>query len=374
MQINTTILKTMCSKLLNALDTDSSSALSDTVELCVENKVLSLTVAGDDYRVRTEASVDNEDTIRTVVNADVFLKLIGQTTTDNINLVIEDTTLVITGNGEYKLPMIYEGDELIKFPDFSIQNETSTFSVTKDVLASIVGYNAKELSKGTAMAPIQKMYYVDKDGCITFTSGACVNKFSLGEDVTFLLQGKTVKLFKLFLSTEGKITVKLGKDTVDGIVIDKITLSDSMTEVISTIVTNPDTVSMVPKDAIRGMLNDEYTYTVSISRQALLGIINRLTLFTPTTLYAQPWAYFEFGGQQVKILDKNKHNVELLPYVGTVLDIDEGSEKTLLLDMSDVKSAIDLMKKDTFTFKFGNGKAVVISQDNISNIIPECVD
>lgn len=374
MQINTTTLKTMCSKLLNALDTDSSSALSDTVELRIENKVLSLMVAGDDYRVKTKASIDNDGTFRTVVNADVFLKLVGQTTTDTVDLVINDTILTITGNGEYKLPMVYAGDKLIEFPDFSIQNETNSFSVSKDVLASIVEYNTKELAKGTAMTPIQKMYYVDKEGCITFTSGACVNKFSLSEDVSFLLQGKTVKLFKLFLSGDDKVEIKLGKDTVDGITVDKITVSDSMTELISTMITNPDVLTMVPKDTIRGMLDNEYTYSVSLSKQTLLGIINRLTLFTPTTLYAQPWGYFEFGAKQVKIFDKNKHNVEVLPYVGTVLDIDEGSEQTVLLDMADVKSAIERMKTDTFTFKFGNSKAVVINQGNISNIIPECTD
>lgn len=374
MQINTTTLKTMCSKLLNALDTDSSSALSDTVELRIENKVLSLMVAGDEYRVKTKASIDNDGTFRTVVNADVFLKLVGQTTTDTVDLVINDTILTITGNGEYKLPMVYAGDKLIEFPDFSIQNETNSFSVSKDVLASIVEYNTKELAKGTAMTPIQKMYYVDKEGCITFTSGACINKFSLSEDVNFLLQGKTVKLFKLFLSGDDKVEIKLGKDTVDGITVDKITVSDSMTELISTMITNPDVLAMVPKDTIRGMLNNEYTYSVSLSKQTLLGIINRLTLFTPTTLYAQPWGYFEFGAKQVKIFDKNKHNVEVLPYVGTVLDIDEGSEQTVLLDMADVKSAIERMKTDTFTFKFGNSKAVVINQGNISNIIPECTD
>lgn len=374
MQINTTTLKTMCSKLLNALDTDSSSALSDTVELRIENKVLSLMVAGDEYRVKTKASIDNDGTFRTVVNADVFLKLVGQTTTDTVDLVINDTILTITGNGEYKLPMVYAGDKLIEFPDFSIQNETNSFSVSKDVLASIVEYNTKELAKGTAMTPIQKMYYVDKEGCITFTSGACVNKFSLSEDVSFLLQGKTVKLFKLFLSGDDKVEIKLGKDTVDGITVDKITVSDSMTELISTMITNPDVLTMVPKDTIRGMLDNEYTYSVSLSKQTLLGIINRLTLFTPTTLYAQPWGYFEFGAKQVKIFDKNKHNVEVLPYVGTVLDIDEGSEQTVLLDMADVKSAIERMKTDTFTFKFGNSKAVVINQGNISNVIPECMD
>ena len=365
MQINTTTLKTMCSKLLNALDTDSSS---------IENKVLSLMVAGDDYRVKTKASIDNDGTFRTVVNADVFLKLVGQTTTDTVDLVINDTILTITGNGEYKLPMVYAGDKLIEFPDFSIQNETNSFSVSKDVLASIAEYNTKELAKGTAMTPIQKMYYVDKEGCITFTSGACVNKFSLSEDVKFLLQGKTVKLFKLFLSGDDKVEIKLGKDTVDGITVDKITVSDSMTELISTMITNPDVLTMVPKDTIRGMLDNEYTYSVSLSKQTLLGIINRLTLFTPTTLYAQPWGYFEFGAKQVKIFDKNKHNVEVLPYVGTVLDIDEGSEQTVLLDMADVKSAIERMKTDTFTFKFGNSKAVVINQGNISNVIPECMD
>lgn len=42
------------------------------------------------------------------------------------------------------------------------------------------------------------MYYFDKDGALTFTSGACVNKFTANVQSKLLFNDRLVKLFKLF--------------------------------------------------------------------------------------------------------------------------------------------------------------------------------
>ena len=51
------------------------------------------------------------------------------------------------------------------------------------------------------------MYYVDNEGAITFTSGACVTKFDLAGDIKLLFNQRLVKLFKLFKNTKVHFTV-----------------------------------------------------------------------------------------------------------------------------------------------------------------------
>ena len=369
MKINSIILKNMCSKLINALDTDASSTISESVELKVEDKVLSISIASDDYTVRTVEKIDNDEQFRAVVEADVFLKLINQITTEQVEFSIDGTTLVVKGNGEYKFAMIYEGDNIIDFPDLSIQNETTSFCIPDSILSSIVTYNSRELSKNTAVSPTQKMYYIDNKGCITFTTGACVNNFTLPEDVSFLLNKKIVKLFKLFGASDN-ITMSFGTDTISEIDVHKLALKSDTTEVISIINTDSDMINNVPKDLIRDMSDKDYPYSVNLSKRELLGIINRLGLFMSNNAYTQHYAYFEFGAKEVTIIDKNRHNTETLKYDGSELSITK--PETVVLDLYDIKSALDGFKKDIFSISFGDHKAVVFKHSNISNIIPEC--
>ena len=53
--------------------------------------------------------VTGDNGFHATVNAALFLKLIPQITTDNIELNIKDNLLIVRGNGTYKLPLIYEG-------------------------------------------------------------------------------------------------------------------------------------------------------------------------------------------------------------------------------------------------------------------------
>ena len=372
MKINTIILKNMCSKLLNALDTDSYTILSEAVELKVENGILSMSVAGDEYAVVITDSdrMGSNEQFRAVVSADVFLKLINQTTTEQVELSIADSTLTLKGNGEYKFPMTYDGDALIEFPDFSIENETNSFTLNSDVLSSILTYNSREFNNSTVVAPIQKMYYIDGEGCITFTSGACVNNFKLPNDVVLLLSKKIVKLFKLFTDSDHDVNVAIGEDNSNGKSLHKLTLKDDTTCVTCLINNGKDMVDKVPKDTIREMADKEYPYCVTLSKHDMLGILNRMGIFMSTKSYEQHYAYFEFGEDGVEILDKNRHNIETLKYNKSVSDISDS--ESVILDLYDVKSAVEAIKTDTFSIHFGDHKAVVFKHSNISNIIPEC--
>ena len=265
--------------------------------------------------------------------------------------------------------MIFDGESLIEFPNITIINETHNFKLENSILNSIYIYNAKELAKNLIGSPVQKMYYLDKDGCITFTSGACVNKFSLGEDVRLLLSSKLVKLFKLL---DGKtVTVRVGEDDSNGIKIKKLGLSTNSVEIISIINSDDSMIDMVPKDAIVGMTDDSYPYTVELNKKVLMDTINRLMILMPVSLFNQPYGNFEFHKDHVVIYDRDKHNMEEVKYK-TEVELTEEPE-SLILDLNDLRLAVESVREEYINFNFGNHRAVMIHQNGIYNIIPECV-
>ena len=191
-------IQNACGKILAAVDSNTLSVLTETLQLKTAEKNLYISVTNREYFAQVKIPMSEDIEFHATVNANLFLKLISQITTDTIEINIVDNSLIIKGNGTYKLPLIFDGDGLLELPEIEIGNPTVNFEIDSNILLSILQYNSKELTKGIISKPIQKLYYMDEEGCVTFTTGACVNSFTLAQPVKILLNDRLVKLFKLF--------------------------------------------------------------------------------------------------------------------------------------------------------------------------------
>lgn len=359
-------LKTVCSKILNALDANSFSIITETLAIYTKEKYLYLAVTNREYFVKVKLDIQEEFDFNVTVKAETFLKLISKMTSETIKFTVEDNVLVIVGNGTYKLPMIYEGDNLLSLPEINIENITSEFKVTSSILKSIVNYNSKELAKKAVIAnPVQKMYYIDNKGCITFTSGACVNKFSLNTTVSMLLDEKLVKLFKLFNNSD--VDFVYGKDAVGNDVQTKIRLSSENVELTAIINSDETLFKVVPEEAIRNMAYEQYDNSIVIDKQLMEDALARILLFSETTL--NKYGTFTFKKDNMSISSLNENNVENI-YYSNSLNLTEDYVATL--DLEELSTVLSGMKSQNITINFGNHKAFVLSENSVYNVIPEC--
>jgi hypothetical protein len=393
MIINTKNFKDCCSKILAATDTSEISTLTETLELKTIGRILYLNVTNREYYVSVKFPLDHDEEFHATVNANMFLKLISQTTTEDIELAIVDNVLNVKANGSYQFPLIYDKDKLLELPEIIINNKTVEMGIDSDVLDSIAQYNSKELNKGSVARPVQKMYYIDEQGCITFTTGACVNSFSLEKPVKILLSNKIVKLFKLFKgatvhdvikATESEeITKKvqenyqnslihftLGYDALsDDIMQTKVSFETNDVALTAIIACDDVLLNSVPASAIRARANNNYPYSVTINKEALLGAIGRLLLFT-NDKKIRAYGEFEFNSESVVIRDIKKDNSETIKY-DNVTNIYDGNSYKLFLDLMDFQVTLESCIEDDINLSFGDGKAVVLTRKNIKNIIPE---
>ena len=205
-------LKSISQTILTAVDSNELSIITETLELLIKDNVLYMNVTNREYYAQVKLKMENEEEFHATVNANLFLKLVSQITTDTVEFSIDGNSLVIKANGNYKLPLIYDDDKLLELPKINIDNVTAEFDVSGDTLVSILQYNSKQLNVGTISKPVQKMYYVDENGAITFTNGACINNFTLEKPIKILLNNRLVKLFKLF---KGKsVHMSVGYDPI----------------------------------------------------------------------------------------------------------------------------------------------------------------
>lgn len=361
-------LQKVCSKILFAVDTSNNSIITETLEMYTENNYLYMSITNREYFVKVRLDIQEEIEFNATVPADVFLKLISKMTTETIEFSVNDNCLVVKGNGTYKLPMIYEGDTLLKLPEITINNITSQFDVSRHILNSIINYNSKELSKKHVVSnPVQNMYYIDEKGCITFTTGACVNKFILPTTIKILLTDKIVKLFKLF--NYDIIHVDYGKDTLpNNLMQTKIKFYTD--DIVLTAIINSDDnmINSVPESAIRNRAFDTYNYSIVINKKILLNAIDRIMLFVNSTMGF--YGKFNFTENQLTLSNDAGDNSEVIAYENSV---DNLSDYTAIFDIADLKLIISEIKSDFITMSFGDGQAAVIIDKDIYNIIPECI-
>lgn len=361
-----------CSKILAAVDSNTLSVLTETLQLKTADKNLYISVTNREYFAQVKIPMNEEIEFHATVNANLFLKLVSQITTETIEITVADTTLILRGNGTYKLPLIFDGDKLLELPEIDINNITSTFNIDSNVLLSMIQFNSKELTKGIISKPIQKLYYMDEQGCVTFTSGACVNSFTLDQPVKVLLNDRLVKLFKLFKGEQVKFT--LGYDAISDEIIQTKVRFETPTIVITSILSCDESMlKSFPVNAVRSRADAVYPYSVNINREQMIQTISRLLLFSSANgsrdIY-KPFCSFEFFADRVVVYDAQKENKEEIYYTNTSCEM--SGSYTAILDFNDIKSTLENCVEQYVTMNFGNGQAIVIARGNVKNVVPEC--
>ena len=370
--IKTDVLKEVCGKILTAVDTSELSVITETLELATKDNYLVIGVTNREYFAEVKLEMAEDCNFRAAVPANLFLKLISQITSEDIQLNVTENALLIRGNGNYKVTLATDSNGMVTLPRIDIQNVTAEFPISADILNSILQFNSKEFTKGTISNPIQKLYYVDEYGAVTFTSGACVNSFTLSQPVKLLMNNRLVKLFKLFKGGDVKFT--LGHDKLsDNIIQTKVKFEDDSVAITAILSCDDALMSKFPVTAVRSRATKEYPYSISLNKTELVQTINRLTLFNSTTnAVAKTYGVFEFGPSEVTVYDANKANKEVLKYSNTE-QVPGLTTYTMYMNLDDFKATLDSCAETHVNIHFGDDKAIMIPRGNIRNIVPQTI-
>lgn len=366
--------KKICTTVLSATDGSELSTLTETLELKTVGNVLYLNVTNKEYYASVKFNLDHEEDFHASVNATLFLKLVSAITSESIELTVRDTYLNVKANGNYKIPLIFENNTMVEIPEITIQNPTVSMNIDSSILDSIVNYNSKQLSVGTVARPVQKMFYIDQEGCITFTTGACINNFELEQPVRILLNSRLVNLFKLFKNSSVSFT--LGYDPISNDIIQtKVKFETESINLTAITGCNDALLSQVPVSIIRERANKHYDNVVVVNLADTIEAINRLLLFSAgygSKENLKPYSTFEFkaDSSDIVLYDTKRENTEVIKIQnGSTVE----SDYSMTLDLVEFKKILDGCNEPYITLNFGDRKACVIARNSVRNVIPEVI-
>lgn len=372
MILQTDVLQKSCEKILAAVDSNVLNTITETLEIKVKDGIFSMAITNREYYVNIKFDADIEEEIHATVDAILFLKLIGKVTSETIELTSDKNNLMVKCNGNYKLPLIYENNQLLEIPEIEMDAVNEEFAISGEVLNSIIDFNSKELSKGAITKPIQRLYYVDGDGCITFTSGACINKFNTNMKSKLLMNDKLIRLFRLF-KKDSNIQASIGHLQVGEDMISTVIKLVSDGIQISAILTSDENLMQgYPVKAIRNRVNDEYPYSASLNKLITTQAIDRLMLFTNSSPSLDEYLIkLTFNRDALYISDYKGNNIEQVKYLNE-LTCDDTYEA--FIDSRDFSKTLQSCSNQVVKIHFGNEQAFLINEGNVSWIIPQCYE
>lgn len=373
------ILKTknfqeIVNKILVAVSVDKAAA---NLELAAKETALYLRVTNREWYCACKFDLENPTEFRAVVDANLFLNLISGINTEEFELEIKDTFVVVkAGKSSYKLAMIYENDQLMKLPIIKLDPEQVTVSMTisNDILMSILNVNSREVQKAKKVEvnELQRYYYIDETGCFTFTTGACINAFTLEKPIKLLLTDKVVKLFKLFgsdaflsyghlVNADNSLQPIVVFQTEDVYVATRLLSDETCIQKVK-----------APCDAMKTLANEVYDHNLVLSAMDLSAAIGRLLMFHKNSSAKADLSFVpaavEFSNTELIISDLSGDNKE-------VITIENGSNTpggySMGVNLIDLKAVLDSCKNEHITMNCGNHKSIIICRANISNVIAE---
>lgn len=381
--IKTDKIKDIANKVAISVDGERTSPISELLELELNNKNLTLKTTNKEYFFKTTIKdvTNTDEYFHVTIVADTFLTLITKTTSNEIKFEIVNNNLVLYGNGKYTFPLVLDNDQVVVLPEIEFKetgNEIK-FEIDGNILKSIYEFNSRELNKEVAVDPIQKYYYLDNKGALTFVEGACISEFEINTTpFKLLLNERLVQLFKLFSGQKVNVTIlkeATNINTDDSQVFKnkiKFTIEDS--ELIA-ILPDSDLVEKYPSIQIRALANIDYPGQVIISKTLLLEALDRLSIFnrkgSSTKVDLKKCGQLDFSNDSVKIISLKDQNSETISYLN-------GSLKpftfTSYVSLSDLTKHGNISLNDSIILYYGTGDAIMMQRKNLKQVIPELGD
>lgn len=371
--------KAVVAKIKTAVDNDRTAA---NLELLVKDRCLFLNVTNREYFVSVRFPVETEEAFHATVDANQFLNLVAGMNAGEITLATTDSALVINfGKSSYKLGLIFENDKLLILPRIQLTAEhvNTEMSIEYEVLQSILNVNGREVQKAKHLDvnELQRYYYLDSDAsgnatCFTFTTGACVNSFTLEKPIKLLLTDKVVKLFKLFNSD---VWMTYGHSTNSDNTLQPIVIFQTERVYVASRLLNDETyVNKIkaPCEAMKNLIKEHYDHSLVLSSSELSAAISRLLMFYKNSSAKADLSFvpaiINFTNTELTISDMSGDNHE-------VITIENGSTTpggySMGVNLIDLKSVLDSCKNEHITMNCGNHKSIIICRANISNVIAE---
>lgn len=350
--VKTSDLQEMVSKVSVCVSNNKLIPLTSLMSIGVKDHCLILTTTdATNYFYAIHDKVDCED-FEVSVLADLFTKLIQKTTTDNIVLEIDGGTLKVEGNGCYTMELpLDENGSVIKFPKkFNDPvNLPQVATIKLSTIKALLAVNKASLAQNVEIPALTNYYCGDK----VVTSDR------------YKICSTNIHMFDKPILVSSTLMDLLGVMTDEDITYSESGAGYCLFETDHEIIYSPknDDASTFPIDAVNQLVDTEMPSKCSVSRVAVLSVLERLSLFVSP--YDKHTISLTFANNGLILSNKQSSGSELVPYTSS----DNFEPFTAMIDIEMLRSQVNTFSGDELNIEYGSDIAIKLTENNITEIV-----
>lgn len=352
--LKTEKLKDMVARAVKGVGNNKLIPLTSLMAIEVkDNKLTLITTDATNYLYVVEDKVVADD-FYVVVDANTFSKLISKMTCENVTMEIKSGVgvLEVKGNGNYRIELpLDENGEPIKYPDPVDKLDLSSASekVINRTTVQVILDSIKPALAVTLENPCYTGYYVGEQVVATDTykiASMGVNLF----DANRLVSPEFMDL--LAVMNGEKITVQMTDTDIVCSTPDCIVYGKFM-----------EGIEDYAIDAITGLVESEFDSFCSVPKNALLQLLDRLSIFVGT--YDKNAIHLTFTSNGLQVSSKAANGVEIIDYVSS----ENFKDFTCAIDIQMFTNEVKSIQNDVIELYYGEDNAIKMTDGNIIIIV-----
>lgn len=347
-------LKEMVSRAVKGVGNNKLIPLTSLMAIEVkDNKLTLITTDATNYLYIVEDKVVADD-FYVVVDANTFSKLVSKMTCENVTLEVSSGVWVLNvkGNGNYKIELpLDENGEPIKYPD----------PVEKLDLSSA---EQRTINRTT----IQVILETIKPALAVTLENPCYTGYYIGNDV---VATDTYKIASMNINLLGnnRLVSPEFMDLLSVMNAEKITVMYTDTDVVCS---TPDCIVCgkfmegiedYAIDAINELVDTEMNSFCSVPKNAILQLLDRLSLFVGT--YDKNAIHLTFTQNGLQVSSKAANGVEIIDYIAS----ENFNPFTCAIDIQMLTQEIKAISNDVIELYYGTDNAIKMTDGNITIIV-----
>lgn len=348
--IETGTLKSMVTKASKGASNNKFSAITSLMNVVVSGGKIHITTTDSNNYLTITDSVMSGDDLSFTVNVDMFSKLVAKTSVDVIKITADDDKISFSGNGTYKIPIQLDVDgSPIRYPNHDINNPETSGTVKASVIKSVIFHNKPSLAL-TMEAPYLTGYLCMPDCVISADSyNICLSEYDMFDRGVLL---PPVVLELLSMSAEEDIAYKIYGNNI-------MFETNSM----KLFAVMMDGFDDYPEQTIRGICSAEYPSSCTLPKNAIISVIDRLSLFIKDN--DVNGVYMTFTKNGVTFESINGNGIETIPYQGS----NGFTDYTCCIGVDSFRKQIAAHSGESINIYYGNENSVSIIDDNITQVV-----
>lgn len=350
MKISTKLLQDMVSKAIKGAGNNKLIPITSLIGIeILEGKLVLKTTDGSNHLYITEKLEGDYSNFYSIVNADMFAKLVSKTTSEYIELNNNESYLEFVGNGSYKLeiPVNADGD-IIKFPQFNIREDIVPQQISISGLKNMLT-SAKVSVAKTMEVPCLTGYYISDKVVSTNREMVCLIEDGVSKE-PILVSSYMAELLQLF---EGTDLAFVKEDN-------KLMFS---TESITVLGKELEGKDIYPVAAVENLAKSTYDNLVVVNKQDLLNVLDRMALFVAD--YDKNGVYLHFTDKGLEVRSQKSNAVELLEIKSETSVV----EFNCLADIEMLQSQVGAIIGDIVNIYYGQSTSIKIKEGNTTMIL-----